>query len=40
MTYSIAGRCARTGMLGTIVTTSSMAVGNRCHFVRSNLAPC
>jgi uncharacterized Ntn-hydrolase superfamily protein len=30
MTFSIAGRCARTGMLGAIVTTSSMAVGSRC----------
>jgi uncharacterized Ntn-hydrolase superfamily protein len=37
MTYSIAGRCARTGMLGTIVTTSSIAVGNRCQFARSNV---
>jgi len=30
MTYSIAGRCARTGMLGCVVTTSAMAVGSRC----------
>jgi len=30
MTFSIAGRCARTGMLGAIVTTSAMAVGSRC----------
>lgn len=30
MTFSIAGRCARTGMLGAVVTTSSMAVGSRC----------
>jgi uncharacterized Ntn-hydrolase superfamily protein len=30
MTFSIAGRCARTGMLGCVVTTSSMAVGSRC----------
>jgi uncharacterized Ntn-hydrolase superfamily protein len=37
MTYSIAGRCARTGMLGTIVTTSSMAVGNRCQFARAGV---
>ena len=29
MTFSIAGRCPRTGMLGAIVTTSSMAVGSR-----------
>ena len=37
MTYSIAGRCVRTGMLGTIVTTSSMAVGNRCQFARAGV---
>jgi uncharacterized Ntn-hydrolase superfamily protein len=30
MTYSIAGRCARTGMLGCVVTTSAIAVGSRC----------
>lgn len=30
MTFSIAGRCSRTGMLGAVVTTSSMAVGSRC----------
>src|SRR5262249_23263601 len=30
MTFSIAGRCARTGMLGAVVTTSAMAVGSRC----------
>lgn len=30
MTFSIAGRCARTGMIGAVVTTSSMAVGSRC----------
>ncbi|MCX7362420.1 MAG: DUF1028 domain-containing protein [Alphaproteobacteria bacterium] len=30
MTFSIAGRCTRTGMLGAVVTTSSMAVGSRC----------
>jgi uncharacterized Ntn-hydrolase superfamily protein len=37
MTYSIAGRCARTGMIGTIITTSAVAVGNRCHFARAKL---
>ena len=30
MTYSLAGRCARTGMLGAVITTSSIAVGSRC----------
>jgi len=37
MTYSIAGRCSRTGMLGTIVTTSAIAVGNRCQFARAGV---
>jgi uncharacterized Ntn-hydrolase superfamily protein len=37
MTYSLAGRCARTGMLGTIVTTSAIAVGNRCQFARAGV---
>jgi uncharacterized Ntn-hydrolase superfamily protein len=37
VTYSIAGRCTRTGMFGTIITTSAMAVGNRCHFARTKL---
>lgn len=30
MTFSLAGRCARTGMFGVVVTTSSPAVGARC----------
>ena len=30
MTFSLAARCARTGMLGAAVTTSSIAVGSRC----------
>jgi uncharacterized Ntn-hydrolase superfamily protein len=37
MTFSIAGRCARTGMLGAIVTTSSMAVGGRCAWAEANV---
>ncbi|MBS0525073.1 MAG: DUF1028 domain-containing protein [Proteobacteria bacterium] len=37
MTFSIAGRCARTGMLGTVVTTSSMAVGGRCAYARAGV---
>ena len=32
-TYSIVGRCARTGMLGVAVTTSDLAVGSRCPHV-------
>src|ERR687892_679960 len=37
MTFSIAGRCARTGMLGAVVTTSAMAVGSRCAWVEANV---
>lgn len=37
MTFSIAGRCARTGMLGAVVTTSSMAVGGRCAWADADV---
>jgi uncharacterized Ntn-hydrolase superfamily protein len=37
MTFSLAGRCARTGMLGAVVTTSSIAVGSRCPFARARV---
>ena len=37
MTFSIAGRCARSGMLGCAVTTSSIAVGSRCPHVRAGI---
>ena len=37
MTFSLAGRCARTGMLGAVVTTSSLAVGARCCFARAGV---
>lgn len=37
MTYSLAGRCARTGMVGAIVTTSSLAVGSRCPFAAAGV---
>ncbi len=37
MTFSIAGRCARTGMLGAVVTTSSIAVGSRCAFAAAGV---
>lgn len=37
MTFSIAGRCARTGMLGVVVTTSSIAVGSRCAFAKAGV---
>jgi uncharacterized Ntn-hydrolase superfamily protein len=37
MTFSIAGRCPRTGMLGAVVTTSSMTVGSRCMWAEANV---
>lgn len=37
MTFSLVGRCARTGMLGAVVTTSSIAVGSRCPFARAGV---
>ena len=37
MTFSIAGRCARTGMLGAVVTTSAMAVGSRCAWAETDI---
>lgn len=37
MTFSLVGRCARTGMLGAIVTTSSIAVGSRCPYARAGV---
>ena len=36
MTLSLAGRCAETGMVGAVITTSSPCVGARCLWVRSN----
>jgi len=33
MTYSLLGRCARTGQIGAAVTTSSLAVGSRVPHV-------
>ena len=35
MTFSLAARCARTGMMGAVITTSSPAVGSRCAFARA-----
>jgi uncharacterized Ntn-hydrolase superfamily protein len=35
MTFSLVGRCARTGMLGLVVTSSSPAVAARCAWARS-----
>ena len=37
MTFSLAGCCARTGMLGAAVTTSSIAVGSRCPFAAAGI---
>src|ERR1700757_5415161 len=32
MTFSLIGRCPRTGQIGAAVTTSSIAVGARCAY--------
>src|SRR5260221_11231977 len=37
MTFSIAGRCPRTGMLGAVVTTSALGVGSRCAFAEAGV---
>ncbi len=37
MTFSLVGRCARTGRLGAAVTTSSIAVGSRCQHARAGI---
>ena len=37
MTFSIVGRCQRTGMLGVAITTSSICVGARCPHVRAGV---
>src|SRR5688572_22366163 len=37
MTFSITGRCARTGMLGAVVTTSAIAVGSRCAWAEAGV---
>ncbi|MBF7142942.1 MULTISPECIES: DUF1028 domain-containing protein [Pseudomonas] len=34
MTFSITGRCAKTGQLGIAISSSSIAVGARCPWVR------
>ncbi len=34
-TFSITGRCARTGMLGIAITTSDISVGSRCPYIKS-----
>ena len=37
MTFSIAGRCARTGMVGCVVATSGMASGSRCTWAEAEI---
>lgn len=37
MTFSLLGRCARTGQLGAVVTTSAVGVGARCPFARAGV---
>ena len=37
MTYSISGRCPRTGRLGLGITTFSLAVGGRCEGLAANV---
>jgi uncharacterized Ntn-hydrolase superfamily protein len=37
MTFSIVGRCAQTGQLGVAVSSSSIAVGARCPWVRAGV---
>lgn len=37
MTFSIAGRCERSGMVGVAITTSSICVGARCPWVRARV---
>ena len=37
MTFSIVGRCARTGAFGVAISSSSPAVGSRCAYVRAGV---
>ncbi len=37
MTFSLVGRCARTGQLGAAVATSSIAVGARCTYCEAGV---
>ena len=37
MTFSIVGRCAETGQLGVAISSSSIAVGARCPWVRAGV---
>jgi len=37
VTFSLAGRCARTGAVGTVIASASMAVAARCVAVRAGV---
>jgi uncharacterized Ntn-hydrolase superfamily protein len=37
MTFSVAGRCPKTGMFGVAITTSSIAVASRCPWARAGV---
>jgi uncharacterized Ntn-hydrolase superfamily protein len=37
MTFSIAGRCARTGAFGLSISTSNISVGSRCPFAKPHV---
>jgi uncharacterized Ntn-hydrolase superfamily protein len=37
MTFSVAMKCATTGMFGAAITTSSLAVGSRCTFAAAGV---
>lgn len=37
MTFSVAGVCPETGMMGCAITSSSIAVASRCAFVRNGV---
>jgi uncharacterized Ntn-hydrolase superfamily protein len=37
MTFSLIGRCERTGMFGIAISTGEMAVGSRCIHVAPNV---
>src|SRR6201993_1922167 len=37
MTFSLIGRCARTGPIGAAVTTSSISVGARCTYAAAGV---
>jgi uncharacterized Ntn-hydrolase superfamily protein len=37
MTFSLIGRCARTGMFGVAITTSSICVASRCPWARAGV---